>query len=148
LSVQGLLIGRVKLATDNGPLTTDHWLITYFYRIDYADYRCIDRAVFALERHSRGTSLYDEHDLIHAGAYGIDGDQMTFLILAFDIDHPRDEKLAPMKAIIFARGNDCSDYSCKKHVGPLSVVSCQLYLVRVSWSSPGVTYNGQRTTDN
>jgi|SRR6185436_11622274 len=104
-------------------------LITHLYSIDDADDGGINRAVLALERHARGTTLHDEHDLIDACSHGIDGDQVSLLILTLDVDHPRDQQLAAMKAVIFSRGNDSSDYSSKKHgwslvIGHLSLVTC------------------------
>ena len=108
------MIGQ-KLAQDNGPPTSDNGLITHLYCVDDADNSGVDRAILALERHPRGTTLHDEHDLIDAGSYGIDGDQVTLLILTLDIDHSRDQQFAAMKPVIFSRGNDSSDYSSKKH---------------------------------
>ena len=111
-------------ATDNGPPTRA--LIAYFDCIDDADYRGIDRAVLALEGHSRGTALHYEDDLVDARSDGINGDQVPLLILSLDVDQSRDEKLSPMKAIILSRGNDSSDYSSKNHSGgQWSVVSGQ-----------------------
>jgi hypothetical protein len=98
-------------------------LIAGFYGIDDADDGGINRAVLALERHARGASLHNEHDLIDARSDGVDGDKMTLLILAVDIDHSGDEELTPMEAIVFSGGDDSSDYSSKKHAGPLSAVS-------------------------
>ena len=90
-------------------------LVADFNGIYDADDGGIDRAILALERHARRTTLHDEHHLIHAGSHCIDGDQVTLLILALDVDHPCDEQLAAMKTIIFSRGYDSSDYSSKKH---------------------------------
>ena len=96
-------------------MTSDNGLITHLYGIDDADDGGIDRAVLALERHARRTTLDDEYDLIDSCSYGIDGDQVSLLILTVDVDHPRDQKLAAMKTIVFSRGHDSSDYSSKKH---------------------------------
>ena len=110
----------------DGTFDMDIVLVADLYGVDDADNGGVDGAVLALERHAGRTTLHDEYDLIDAGSNGIDGDQMPFLILAFDVDHSGDQKLAPVKAIIFSRCNDGSDYSGKKHAGPLSVVRGQL----------------------
>ena len=91
------------------------------YIVDYAHDGRIDGAVLALEGHSRGTALHDEHDFVDAGSYGIDGDEMALLILALDVDHSRYKQLAPVKTVIFSRSDDSSDYSSENHRGQLSV---------------------------
>ena len=66
-------------------------LVAHLDGIDDADDGGIDRAVLALERHARRTTLHDEHHLIDAGSHCIDGDQVTLLILTLDVDHPGDQ---------------------------------------------------------
>ena len=52
---------------------------------------------------------------MYAGAYGVDGDDVTFLIRAVHVDKPRNKQLAPVKALVFARRHYRSDYSSKNH---------------------------------
>jgi hypothetical protein len=83
--------------------------------INYANDRRINRAVLATESHARGASLNNQHKLINARAHGVNHDNMALLILAVHVDQPRDEELASKQAIIFARSDYGSNYSCKKH---------------------------------
>ncbi len=100
----------------NVPRTTDYGLrTTDFHRINYADNRGVDRTLFAAESHSRGAALYDQDYFVDAGANGVDGDDVAFLIRAVYVHQPRDEQLAPVKALVLARSHDGSNYSSKNH---------------------------------
>jgi hypothetical protein len=87
-----------------------------FNGIDNADDRRINGTFLAAKSHPRGASLNDQNDFVNARPYRVNHDDMALLILAVHIDQPRDKKFSPMQAIIFARRDYCSNYSCKNHV--------------------------------
>jgi hypothetical protein len=97
-------------------LTTGHRLLTAdFDSINYAYDRRINRTVLAAESHARRASLNNQHDFVNARADRINDNDMAFVILSVHIDEPRNQELAPEQALIFARGNNGSDYACKNH---------------------------------
>jgi len=59
--------------------------------------------------------LNDQHEFINARADRVNHDHMAFLILTVHIDQPRNKEFAPKQAIIFARSDYGSNYSCKNH---------------------------------
>ena len=52
---------------------------------------------------------------MNAGAYGVNSDDVTLLILAVNANQPRDQQLAPKKTIVLSRSDDGSNYSSKNH---------------------------------
>ena len=52
-----------------------------------------------------------------ARADRIDCDDVALFIFAVNAHQPRDKQLAPVKAVVFARGHDGSNYSSKNHRG-------------------------------
>src|SRR5882724_8022031 len=113
-----LLSRNVLRTTDYGLWTTN------FHSINYADNRGVDRTLFAAESHSGRAALHDQDNFVDAGANRVDGDDVTFLIRAIHVHQPRDEQLAPVKAVVLARSHYCSNYSSKNH-NQWSVVSGQ-----------------------
>jgi hypothetical protein len=87
-----------------------------FDGINNADDCGINWAVLTAKSHARRATLNDQNDLVNACAYRVDHDNVTLLILAVHVDQPRDEELSPKQAIIFARCDYSSNYSCKNHV--------------------------------
>jgi hypothetical protein len=59
--------------------------------------------------------LHDQDDFVKARADRIDCDDVALFIFAVNAHQPRDKQLAPVKAVVFARGHDGSNYSSKKH---------------------------------
>jgi hypothetical protein len=53
---------------------------------------------------------------MHTRADGIDRNDMPLLIRSVYADEPRDQELAPVKTLVFARGHHGSNYSSKNHV--------------------------------
>ena len=97
--------------------TTDHGLrTTDFHCINYADYRGVNGTLFASEGHPRGTPLHDQDDFVNPRPYGINGNDVTFLVLAVNTNQPRDQQLASVKTIVFPRSDDSSNYSSKNHI--------------------------------
>ena len=88
-----------------------------FDGINYAYDRGVNRALFATESHSRGASLHNQDDFVETRTNRVDRDDVAFLIFAIHAHQPRDKKLAPVKALVLARGYDCSNYSSKNHDG-------------------------------
>src|SRR6185295_16453268 len=83
--------------------------------VDYADHRCVDRAVLTVEGHPGRAALHYEHDFIDAGSYGIDRDKVTLLVPALNVHHPGDQQLAAVKSVVLPCCDDRSNYSSKNH---------------------------------
>lgn len=96
--------------TTNGLRTTD------LNRINDADNSGVNWTFLAAEGHPRGAPLHDQDDFVNARAYGVNGNDVTLLILAVNADQPRDQQLASVKTIVFSGGDDGSNYSSKKHI--------------------------------
>jgi hypothetical protein len=88
----------------------------HFNGVNYADDCGVDRAFFTPESHARRAALDDQHGFVNARAYSIDCDDVPFFVLAVCVDKPRDQELAPVKAVILSRRYYGSDYACKKHI--------------------------------
>jgi hypothetical protein len=59
--------------------------------------------------------LHDQDHFVDAGAYGVDSDDVAFLISAIDVHEPRYQELATVKTLILARCYYSSNYSGKNH---------------------------------
>ena len=60
--------------------------------------------------------MYDQNDFVNAGTHGVNGYDVTFLILAVNTNKSGDQQLASVKAIVFSRSDYGSNYSSKNHI--------------------------------
>ena len=60
--------------------------------------------------------MNDQDDFVNARPHGVNHDDMALLVLAVQINQPRNKEFSPKQAIIFARRDYGSDYSCKNHI--------------------------------
>jgi hypothetical protein len=81
-------------------------------RINDADDSGVNRSVFAAFCHASRTALHDQDRFTKTRADGVNGDDVAFLILSIFVNQSRNQELAPVKAFVFSRRNDGSNYSC------------------------------------
>lgn len=84
-------------------------------RIDDANYRGVDRAVFVTVRQTSRRTADDDHAFVKAGPDRIDGHNIPALVGAIQVDWLHDKQLFALKPLVLLCRHDRAQNACDDH---------------------------------